>query len=331
MAEQRNTPPPPHRTIVIGHRGQDGTLLCQALRDRGDVLTGLGRHGAENLSGQAAPPPTVSLDDGRSIDALVRHVAPTQVYYLAAHHRSSERAGRPANVGADIGAGMLVNVQGPIHFLDAIRRSAPACRFFYASTSVIFGQRTADERQEESTQITPFCEYGLLKATGQLACQRYRREHGLFASVGILYNHESALRTGTFLSRKVIDAAMRIQGGSRETLTLGSLDARTDWSYAPDFVDAFRRILGADKPDDFIVASGRGHSVREFVSVAFGHLGLDWEKHVRVDGTLLDRAPSSRIGNPAKLMAATGWRPTVTFEGMIKTIIDQLTKARAGK
>lgn len=320
-----------HRTIVVGHRGQDGTLLGHLLRSRGDVLTGLGRHGAENLSGQAAPPPQATLDDARSIEALVRHVNPTQVYYIAAHHRSSEKAGRPANVGADIGAGMLVNVQGPIHFLDAIRRVAPACRFFYASTSVIFGQRSPEETQDETTQITPFCEYGLLKATGQLACQRYRREHGLFASVGILYNHESSLRTNTFLSRKVIDAAIRIREGGRDPLVIGSLDARTDWGYAPDFVDAFRRILDAPKPDDFIVATGVSHSVRDFVRIAFGRLGLDWEAHVRENPALLDRAPSCRIGNPAKLKAVTGWSPSVNFEQMINTIVDQLMAARGGK
>lgn len=313
-----------HRSIVVGHRGQDGSLLCQLLRSRGDALLGLGRQGTEHLTDPAAEALPASLEDPRSIDNLVRRFAPTQVYYVAAHHRSSERPDAGLDVAADFNAGLLVNVQGPIAFLDAIRRHAPACRFFYASSSLVFGHRTPDQRQDEATPHTPQCEYGQSKSMGQLACRRFREQARLFASVGILYNHESELRGPTFLTRRIIDAALRIRAGSSEQLVLGSLDAVTDWGYAPDFVDAFRRILDVDEPGEFIVATGQPHTVRDFVRVAFTHLGLDWQRHVRVDSARLGRAPSARVGDPGKLARLTGWKPTIAFEEMIRLIVDRV-------
>lgn len=294
-------------------------------------MLGFGRSGAVDLSDDAASLPTARLDDAGSVARLVRAVEPTQVYYVAAHHRSSEQRGDgagPADIAPDLLANLVVNQQGPIHFLDALLRHAPNSRFFFASSSLIFGRRTAAERQDESTAPTPVCQYGVAKLATQLACRRYREEAGFFASVGILYNHESELRGPGFLTRRIVDAALRIRAGSEEKLVLGSLDAMADWGYAGDFVDAFRRILDLESPGEFIVATGVAHTVRHYVQAAFDCLGLDWSRHVVVDPSRLQREISTRIGNADKLTRQTGWKPSISFEEMVRRIVDRLASMK---
>ena len=313
------------RAIVVGHRGQDGRLLAGRLVERGDSVLGIDCGITEHVWDGVQEEPLSIIDRGAVKDA-VRRFRPDEIYHLAAHHRSSQEARTTEALGDEFLAGLGVSVEGVVNFLDAMNAHAPTCRFFYASSSLIFGFHKSDERQDEHTPWTPSCEYGLMKALGMQACRLYREEVALFASSGILYNHESVCRREEFLSKKIALAALRIRGGSHEKLALGDLDAVTDWSYAPDFVDAFQRILSLDRPGDFIVASGEGHTVREFVAVAFAHLGLDWREHVTQVPELLHRTPSARIGNPQRLMSATGWQPTLTFSEMVCRLVDETAR-----
>ena len=216
---------------------------------------------------------------------------------------------------------MDVHVTGLLHFLQAIKERSSQCRLFYAASSLIFGDAPG-EAQDEQTPLNPTCVYGITKATGVQCCRLFRATHGVFSSVGILYNHESALRRETFVSQKIVQGAWRIQRGQETKLVLGDLSAEVDWGYAPDFTEAMTKILALDAPDDFVIATGELHSIREFVTIAFGCLGLDWRKHVEEDPALLGRKRSTRRGNPAKLQALCGWRPSVSFEEMIHLLIE---------
>lgn len=317
------------RTVVVGHLGQDGRLLLDRLGRRGDAWLGVDR-GVTAL-GEGGEQPPVSVHDRAAVAELVRDFRPDEIYYLAAHHRSSEARKDSGEVPTDLLDALRVNVEGPMAFLEAMRRHAPAARLFHASSSLIFGVRSAGEAQDEETPPSPACEYGMMKALAMKACRAYRERSGLFVSCGILYNHESALRPPDFLSQKVVRSALRIQAGSAEKLILGDLDAVVDWSYAPDFVDAFLRILSLDRPSDFVVASGEGHSVRELVSEAFGALELDWRDHVREEPSTLSRRASVRIGNARRLREATGWRPSCDFRAMVRRLVEETRQALAAK
>ena len=307
--------------IVVGHRGQDGRLLCDLLLRREYSVVGIGRDVVE-----AFPSPVFggacSLHDSHAVEDLVDRVRPSEIYYLAAHHRSSE-ACCPAPAD-DWRSSYAVNAAGVLHFLEAIRKRADSCRFFYASSSLIYGEEPLETPQTERTPPSPSDPYGATKLLGGAMCRHYRKQHGVFASVGILYNHESELRRSDFLSKKVALAALAARRGESATLTVGNLDAAVDWGYAPDFVDAFTRILALSEPDDFVVATGTLHTVRDFADAAFRHVGLDWRDYVHQDASVLSRSMTARLGDPSKLRALTGWQPTLPFERMVPTILDRL-------
>lgn len=293
--------------LIVGSAGQDGSLLTDQLRARGYAV-----HGIDLGSG---PP----LDDAAAIAEHVAAIAPDEVYYLAAYHHSSEDP--PVEPGELFRRSIAVQVTGLVHVLEAVRTRAAKARVFYAGSSLVFGD-VAESPQTEATPFRPTDAYGITKTTGIQICLHYRASHGVHASTGILYNHESPLRAPKFLSKKIVNAAWEIKRGTRDKLVLGSLSAEIDMGYAPDFVDAMRRILALDTPDDFIIATGESHSVREFVELAFGQLGLDWQRHVEENRGVITRAPVRRIGNPAKLAAATGWRPTTSFKEMVRTLVE---------
>jgi len=245
-------------------------------------------------------------------------VRPDEVYYLAAVHHAAEE-----NRGGDLdlfGKSFDVNVRGMLNFLEAIRKRSPGTRLFYAASSHIFG-RARTSPQDEQTPVEPACIYGITKATGLQCCRFYRQRHGVFAAVGILYNHESPYRRPEFVSQKIVRGALAIRDGRQSKLVLGDLDAQVDWGYAPDYVDAMTRILGHAAPEDFIVATGQLHSVREFAAAAFGRLGLDWAKYVEVDSSLVGKQKRALVGNADKLRSLTGWRPSVTFDQMVGLLI----------
>jgi GDPmannose 4,6-dehydratase len=289
------------RAIIVGCDGQDGRLLRDHLVRTGCDVIGVGRR-------------TLDIGDPAAVRAFVASVAPVEIYYLPAVHHSSQELTQTDDL-ALFRDSFAVHVTGLIHFLEA----AAGARLFYAASSHVFGDDPPSP-QDETTPFAPSCIYGITKAAGVHTC-RYYRARGVFAATGILYNHESALRRPAFVSQKIVQAARRIRDGSGETLELGTLAAAVDWGYAPDFVDAFHRILQLDRPDDFVVATGETHTVGEFAQLAFATLGLDWTAHVTERPGLLGKRVVTRVGNAAKLTGATGWRPSVSFARMIELLV----------
>lgn len=309
--------------VIVGARGQDGRLLTELLRSKAYrlVCVDQGQLTVEGLPGRDP----VDITRRGDVRDLVQHVQPDEVYHLAAVHHSSQETARP-----DLElfrASYEVNFFSLLHFLDAVRLHSPRTRLFYAASSLVFGEPPT-EVQTEQTPFSPGSVYAMTKVDGLLACRQYRAAHGLFASVGILYNHESKYRADKFLTRKVVRAAVAIKRGATEPLALGDLEASVDWGYAPDYVEAMHAMLQAPQPDDFIVATGARHTVREFVELAFREVGLDWRKHVVAAGQAMGRQAWTRIGDAGKLIRATGWRPRTGFEDMIRLLVrDELASA----
>jgi len=309
------------RAIIVGHTGQDGRLLCERLEQRGYSVFGFSRSSVYLTGGLHGVTPAPNILDAKSIASLVQTIEPDEIYYLAAYHTSSE--------GTEISSPKTAfelshqtHVAGLLYFLCAIRDHLPICKLFYASSSLVFSGACV-EMQDEETPLSPRGFYAITKAQGMLLCAEFRDRFNIFASVGILYNHESHLRNDKFVSQKIIQAGFRISAGSSGKLVLGDLSARADWGYAPDFVDAFQRILQLDESQVFIVATGEAHSVREFVEIAFGHLGLDWQVHVSEDPSIPQRRPAVRIGNPSLLKKASGWQCSLTFSEMVVRLIEE--------
>jgi GDPmannose 4,6-dehydratase len=208
-----------------------------------------------------------------------------------------------------------------LNFLEAARVKSPKSRLFFASSSRVFGAPPSSP-QDETTPLNPECVYGITKAAGQRCVRYYRQAHGLFAAAGILYNHESPLRAPAFVTTKIVRGAVAIRRGQQSKLVLGDLDAEADWGYAPDYVDAMRQILRLPAADDFVIASGASHTVRNFVEAAFGLVGLDWNAYVEVaPGLISGQRRSSLVGNTAKLTAATGWKPSVSFTELVRILV----------
>lgn len=295
------------KALVVGSAGQDGRLLTAHLQQLGYTVTGLSRGG------------DVSIEDAAAVARLVTALQPDEVYYLAAFHHSSEDP--PIEPLELFQRSLAIHVTALLHVLDAIRKHAPAARLFYAASSLIFGDVT-ETPQTEETPLRPICAYGITKTAGLEICRHYRRTHGVHASVGILYNHESPLRAAKFVSTKIVKGAWAIKRGERDKLVLGDLSAEMDVGYAPEYVDAMRRIVALDAPDDFIIATGEKHSIRELVELAFGHVGLDWQQHVEENKRLITRAPRTRVGDPSKLARATGWHATTSFPDLVRTLMD---------
>jgi len=309
------------RAVIVGSAGQDGRLLTEHLRQQSYEVFGVVRRPAADS--QAGPTDqqsqAVDITDAAAVMKLVQEARPDEVYYLAAFHQSSE--GRELLSPARLwDRSTDVHLRGLIHVLEALRVHAAQAHLFYAASSLVFGE-PEQTPQNESTPLRPVCVYGITKAAGVHACRFYRREHGLRASVGFLYNHESHLRGERFLSARITDAAIRIRRGAQRELVLGSLSARTDWGYAPDYVEAMRRIAGLDTADDFVIATGTLHTVQDFAAAAFGLLGLDWRAYVVEEPGLITRRKEALVGDARRLHERTGWRPATSFEEMIRRIL----------
>jgi GDPmannose 4,6-dehydratase len=305
------------RALVVGATGQDGTLLsARLLRERDVEWIGINTRGIMYEGGRRAG--VLNLGDAKAVTEFVAAQQPTHVFYLAAHHHSSQD--KLDSGQAELWRRSLeVQVHGLVNFLEALRLHSPGARLFYASSSHIFGSPT-EVPQRESTTHAPANVYAVTKVAGMNACRYYREQHGQFASVGILYNHESLLRSPKFLTRKIVDGAVAIKQGRAQKLILGDLSAEVDWGYAPDYVEAMSRILEADQPGDFIVATGQLHTVREFAELAFAELELDWSKHVEEDPALIRPQRSRLVGDATHLRTVTGWKPSVSFAEMVRLL-----------
>jgi GDPmannose 4,6-dehydratase len=303
--------------IVVGSAGQDGTLLSRHLRDRAYSVVEVTRTAAKRGDGRTEP---LDVADAGQVEALVAEVNPTEIYYLAAHHHSSgEVVGDQATL---LQESYKVHGQGFLSFLDGCVRHAPHTRLFYASSALVYGHPDRCP-QDEMTPMRPVCAYGITKLFGMGLCELYRREHGLFCSAGILFNHESRFRQPRFVSKKIAMAVAAIKRGLQSEVVLGSLDAEVDWSAASDFVEAMPLTLAADTPQDYVFSSGHRRSLRDFCDVAFSSVSLDFRKYVKVRDDIVFRQPRSvpLQGNPEKLKRCTGWKPKIGFEELVSNLV----------
>jgi GDPmannose 4,6-dehydratase len=310
------------RALIVGIAGQDGSLLAELLLDEGYEVFGVVRRTPSetfpNLVGIRDRLELLQADvlDQLSLVHALETCRPRDVYNLASPSfvpMSWEQPVLTAEFAA-VGATAL---------LEAIRVVDPTIRFYQASSSEIFGD--PDEApQTELTRVAPVTPYGVAKAYAHFITQSYRRRYGLQASSGILYNHESPRRPLDFLPRKVAHAAASIKLGLQEEISLGDLDARRDWGFAGDYVRAMWLMLRQGEPDDYVIATGESHSVRELVASAFGRVDLDWKDYVRVD-PLLQRGSAelhNLVGDSTKARDCLGWRPNVTFTELVNLLVD---------
>jgi GDPmannose 4,6-dehydratase len=307
------------RAIIIGATGQDGTLLYQLLDGKKYQIFGIGRTRIITNNETWKDEQTVDIGNFQEVSALVRKIRPDEIYHLAAVHHSSEDAiTDPVML---FGKSFSVNVASLFNFLEAIRQFSPKPRLFYAASSHIFG-RPDTEPQDENTCIHPLNVYAVTKVSGLNLCQMYRTVYHVFASAGILFNHESPLRGGQFVSQKIARGAVRCRKDPSYRLFLGDLKGEVDWGYAPDYVDAMHRIMNLPEADDFVIATGEKHTVEDFVRIAFDTLGLDWREFVTESKGIITRPAVALVGNPAKLAGKTGWQCSVTFSGMVKKMVE---------
>ena len=319
----------PPTALITGITGQDGAYLARFLLDKGYQVHGMVRRSSSenferiaDLSGRITLHQADLLDQ-LSIVNLLHRVRPREVYNLAAQSFVPTSWLQPLLTGDFTALGVT-------RVLEAIRLVDPAIRFYQASSSEMFGKVRA-EPQNEETPFWPRSPYGVAKVYGHWITVNYRESYGMFCCSGILFNHESPLRGKEFVSRKVTDAAARIKLGRQDRLKLGNLDAMRDWGFAGDYVEAMWLMLQQDQPDDYVIATGEKHTVRELVEIAFARAGLDPAKHVETDPELLRPAEVNHLcGDFAKARAKLGWRPRVDFRELIEMMVDaDLERVRA--
>jgi GDPmannose 4,6-dehydratase len=317
------------RALITGIGGQDGSLLAELLLGEGYEVVGLVRPNAPRYENLAEIEARIELYEAdllnqTSLAQAVRVARPVEVYNLAAPSFVPASWEQPVQTAefAAVGATSL---------LEALRIVDLNIRFYQASSSEIFGD--PDEvPQTEDTPLAPVTPYGVAKAYAHFSARSYRHRYGLFACSGILYNHESPRRPLEFLPRKVAHGAAAVSLGLQEEVVLGDLDARRDWGYAGDYVRAMWLMLQQDEPDDYVVASGETHAVRDLVECAFAHVGLDWREYVRVDPAL-ERGPAELhrlVGDATRARERLGWRPEVNFTELVQLLVDaDLARLRA--
>lgn len=313
------------RALITGINGQDGSYLAELLLAKGYEVHGTVRPCALTGAGQRLwrlQPwlhrlhlHAVDLRNYTAVTRLMAVVKPLECYHLAA--RSFVSYDFEAEAGT-----LDFNLTGTHHLLAALRSTAPACRFYFSGSSEMFGAVQATP-QTEQTVFNPRSAYGISKVAGFHLTRNYRERHGLFAVAGILYNHESPRRGNEFVTRKITRQVARIRAGLTDELHLGNLDARRDWGHARDYVDAMWRMLQQPHPEDFVIATGRSHSVREFVAYAFRHAGLEPERHVVVDPRYYRPTERTELrGDAAKARRQLGWRPTVSLQALVGEMVD---------
>jgi GDPmannose 4,6-dehydratase len=310
------------RAVITGITGQDGSYLAELLLAKGYEVTGVVRRSSapnfwriEHLLDQITLRPADLLDQ-LSLLRLIQEVRPHEFYNLAAMSFVPASWDQPLLTGD-------FNAMGVTRLLEAVRHVDSSIKIYQASSSEMYG-RVREVPQTELTPFYPRSPYGVSKVFGHYITVNYRESYGLFAVSGILFNHESPRRGLEFVTRKVSDGVARIKLGMATHLALGNLDASRDWGYAGDYVQAMWMMLQQPRADDYVIASGESHSVRDLVEVAFGHVGLDWQKYVKVDPALLRPAEVDHlIGDASKAKQVLGWRPNISFEGLIRMMVDE--------
>jgi GDPmannose 4,6-dehydratase len=309
------------RALITGITGQDGSYLAELLLEKDYEVVGLVRRTSTvNLERIAHLGDRITLvpgdlHDETSLITVLRDHRPGEVYNLAAQSFVHSSWSLPVLTGETTALGVT-------RLLDAIRLVDPEIRFYQASSSEMFG-KVQETPQTESTPFYPRSPYGVAKVYGHWITVNYRESYGLFATSGILFNHESPRRGLEFVTRKVSDGVARIKLGLANELRLGNLDAERDWGYAADYVKAMWLMLQQDEPDNFVVASGETHAIRELCEIAFTAVGLDWQDHVVVDERFYRPAEVDRlVGNATKAEGVLGWRREVGFEQLVQMMVE---------
>jgi len=311
----------PRRAMITGVTGQDGSYLAELLLEKGYEVHGMVRRASTETFQRLAhfrdqiTLHTGDLLDQRSLGDVMRECQPHEIYNLAAMSFVAASWNQPVLTADFTGVGVT-------RMLEAMREVAPDARLYQASSSEMFG-KVLEVPQTENTPFYPRSPYGVAKVYGHFITVNYRESYDLYACSGILFNHESERRGLEFVTRKVTHGAAAIKLGLTEELALGNMDAKRDWGYAKDYVEAMWMMLQQDEPDDYVIATGEAHSVQELVDIAFGHLDLDPEEYVRIDPRFMRPAEVDHlIGDYSKAKEKLGWEPRTSFEELVKLMVD---------
>lgn len=316
------------RALITGVTGQDGSYLAELLIEKGYEVHGIIRRNSTFTTGriehlfsdphekeQKLTLHFGDLGDSSVLQRLIKEIKPDEVYNLAAQSHVQVSFEIPEYTADATGVGTL-------RLLEAIREHAPKARFYQASSSEMFGKVQAVP-QIENTPFYPRSPYAVAKLYSHWITTNYRESYDMYACSGILFNHESPRRGETFVTRKITRAVAAIKHGKQDKLYLGNMDAKRDWGFAGDYVEAMWLMLQQDKADDYVVATNETHTVKEFVERAFDHVGLDWSKYVEIDQRYFRPAEVDLlIGDPAKAKKILKWEPKVTFEGLVDMMVD---------
>lgn len=311
------------KVFITGITGQDGSYLAEQCLAEGQIVHGLIRRSSsfntsriDHIYGN----PNLylhhgDLTDASSLASMVARIQPDEVYNLGAQSHVRVSFDMPGYTIDSI-------VSGTLNLLEAIRAHCPAAHFYQASSSEMFGA-VLETPQREATPFNPQSPYACAKGCAHNLVKLYRESYGLHASCGILFNHESPRRGETFVTRKITRGIAKIKAGKEKNLYLGNLNARRDWGYAPEYTQAMRLMLQQDKPDDYVIATGETHTVREFLEAAFSLVGLKWEEHVVFDSRLLRPAEVDLLlGDPAKASRKLNWQPNTKFTQLVEVMLD---------
>ena len=318
------------RALITGITGQDGSYLAELLLAKGYQVTGVIRRSSSFNTGridhvyqdlhEGGPLKLVygDLNDASSLNRIIQEARPDEIYNLGAQSHVRTSFDIPEYTAE-------VTALGAVRLLEAVRDVGDSGglrpRFYQASSSEIFGN--APPPQSERTRLHPRSPYGCAKAYAYYITQNYREAYGLFAVNGILFNHESPRRGATFVTRKITRAAARIKKGLEDKLYLGNLDAKRDWGFAGDYVQAMWLMMQAQEPEDFVIATGEAHTVRDILDIAFGHLGLEWQKYVAIDPRSCRPAEIDHLcGDASKAREKLGWRPSIGFRELIVMMVE---------
>jgi GDPmannose 4,6-dehydratase len=309
------------KALITGITGQDGSYLAELLLSKGYEVVGIVRrtshHSYERIEHLLDRIEVLAADllDQHSLTMVLQESRPDEVYNLAAQSYVPTSWTQPVLTGEFTALGVT-------RILEAIRLVHPSTRFYQASSSEMFG-RVTETPQRETTSFYPRSPYGVAKVYGHWITVNYRESYNLYAVSGILFNHESPRRGIEFVTRKVTDGVARIKLGLGSELRLGNLDARRDWGFAGDYVEAMWRMLQQPEPQDYVIGTGRTHSVRELVEAAFGHVGLDWKQYVRTDPKFVRPAEVDLLqADPSKARRELGWTPNVSFAELVGMMVD---------
>ncbi|HOJ04294.1 MAG TPA: GDP-mannose 4,6-dehydratase [Bacteroidota bacterium] len=313
------------KALITGITGQDGSYLAELLLEKGYEVHGIVRRVAmeapeqrlgrvKHLINDIQLHPA-SLESYPSLFKVVRDIMPDECYHLAAQSFVSYSF-------EDEFSTFNTNINGTHYLLSSIKENAPHCRFYFAGSSEMFG-KVREVPQNEDTPFHPRSAYGITKVAGFDLTRNYREAYGIRAASGILYNHESPRRGFEFVTRKITSTVARIKKGQARELRLGNLDAKRDWGYAKEYAEAMWLILQQEQPRDYVIATGETHSVRDFVQLAFEHVGLDYQDHVVVDPLFYRPAEVEiLLGDPTRAKTELGWTPRVKFEQLVRMMVD---------